>query len=241
MSVQRSRRPWHPLTVPLFYCLAAVSSPTFGFNIGEQRVVAAYGHLPLAFEPNWGQTHEPAAFLARCRNYTVFLEPDNLKFALYSRPNPGDPARAQFVTIRFVGAKRNLSMQGQETLPGHSNYIVGQDPRRWHTNIPQYQRVTASELYPGVALSIYSKSQIMEYDFLLSPGADFAGIRLNIEGAQQTSLNDSGDLVLQMRAGQLVQTPAASISGEGRRPSLGGCELSYPRRWVNWAGFRHVR
>jgi hypothetical protein len=48
------------------------------------RLVEAYGHLPLSFEPNRGQTHAPAKFLSRGPGYTLFLTGDEAVLALPS-------------------------------------------------------------------------------------------------------------------------------------------------------------
>ena len=39
----------------------------------EQRIIQAYGKLPLHFEPNQGQIAEEAKFMARGNGYTLFL------------------------------------------------------------------------------------------------------------------------------------------------------------------------
>ena len=39
----------------------------------EQRIIQAYGKLPLHFEPNQGQIAEEAKFMARGDGYTLFL------------------------------------------------------------------------------------------------------------------------------------------------------------------------
>lgn len=188
-------------------CLLFAAYPALAKHIElEPSGPGLYGRLPLAFEPNVGQTNAPASFLVRARNHTVFVGPDNLTFSLYSRENPAAPLTSQIVRVRFEGANQNASMQGGELLPGHSNYLIGQDPAQWHTNIPQYKRIIESEIYPGIGIELYSDAGKLEYDFRLAPGADASPIRLGIEGASQISLNEAGDLVLKVDGGELIQT-----------------------------------
>ena len=213
MISRRSRsRTLLPLAFALLYSAA-------GKNIEvQQRVADTYGQLPLVFEPNWGQTNAPAQFLVRCRNHTVYLAPDNFTFALYSRENPTAPLNAQIVTFRFQGANEDASLEGGELLPGHSNYLIGNDPRQWHTDIPQYKVVSSREIYPGISLDLYSASGRLEYDLRLSPGADSSRISLAIDGAEQLSVNDKGDLVLKVHGGELIQTkPRAYQDKQGVR------------------------
>ena len=48
----------------------------------EQRVIQAYGKLPLHFEPNQGQIAEEAKFMARGNGYTLFLTANEMVLSL---------------------------------------------------------------------------------------------------------------------------------------------------------------
>ena len=48
----------------------------------EQRIVQAYGKLPLHFEPNQGQIAEEAKFMARGNGYTLFLTANEMVLSL---------------------------------------------------------------------------------------------------------------------------------------------------------------
>jgi hypothetical protein len=223
------------LAMAFLCCFTVLSHRALAANIGEQRwLTEAYGQLPLGFEPNQGQTRMPAVFLARCRNHTVFLEPNALTFAVYPGRNPEAPVNSQFITVRFLGTNSHASMQGREILPGHSNYLIGKDPRSWRTNIPQYGRVSVGDLYPGIDLEIHGASHNLEYDFWISAGADVSHLRLRVDGAQQISLNQRGELVLQVRGGQLVQTrPYAYQEKAGvRHPVTAGYRILSDRSVV---------
>jgi len=40
-----------------------------------------------------------------------------------------------------VGANPNPHIAGLEELPGKVNYLLGNDPTKWRTNLPTYARV----------------------------------------------------------------------------------------------------
>ena len=48
----------------------------------EQRIIQAYGKLPLHFEPNQGQIAEEAKFMARGNGYTLFLTANEMVLSL---------------------------------------------------------------------------------------------------------------------------------------------------------------
>jgi hypothetical protein len=50
---------------------AEATTPGHSEAASEARAAEAYGQLPMAFEPNVGQTDAPVRFLARGRGYTA--------------------------------------------------------------------------------------------------------------------------------------------------------------------------
>src|SRR5206468_369044 len=81
-----------------------------------------------------------------------------------------DPPAA--VQMELVGAREARRVVGVEPLPGRVNYFIGSDPRRWHTGVPTYAKVRCEGVYPGIDQVFYGSQRQLEYDFVLSPGAD---------------------------------------------------------------------
>ena len=112
------------------------------------------------------------------------------------------PPEAAVVRMRFEGAQANRQpvLEGLERLPGRSNYFIGNDPKQWHTDIPQYAKVRYQGLYPGIDLVAYGNPQRLEYDFVVAPGVDPDVIRLAFEGAEALRLGEDGDLRIQVNS-----------------------------------------
>ncbi|MBK8537802.1 MAG: SBBP repeat-containing protein [Candidatus Competibacteraceae bacterium] len=128
-----------------------------------------------------------------------------------SRPTT-EPAAAPMmpgavIRTRLEGAALNPAPQieGLEKLPGISNYLLGNDPTKWRTHVPHYQRVRYANVYPGIDLVYYGNPQQLEHDFIVAPGADPAMIQLAISGAERVRVNADGDLVLTVPGGEVVQ------------------------------------
>ena len=64
-----------PMTPPLQHSPAALST------------AAHYGQVPLSFEANHGQAHEPVQFLARGTNATLYLMPTEAALEVKGRRN----------------------------------------------------------------------------------------------------------------------------------------------------------
>jgi Abnormal spindle-like microcephaly-assoc'd, ASPM-SPD-2-Hydin/Beta-propeller repeat len=87
---------------------------------------------------------------------------------------------ASLLAIRLVGANPGAAVEGKDELPGKSNYLIGRDPAKWRTGVPNYARVRYTGVYPGVDLVYYGNQGQLEYDFVVAPGADPRLIRLEV-------------------------------------------------------------
>jgi hypothetical protein len=165
----------------------------FMLVVGVKPVMAQpYGNLPLAFEPNQGQSGSGVKFLSRGAGYTVLLTETGAVLTL--NDGGGSPIRAS-----LIGAA-TPRIEGADLLSGHSNYIIGNDPRRWRIGVPQYGKVRYDGLYPGIDLVFYGNQRQFEYDFIVAPHRRPSAIRMAIDGAESVVLDSNGDLVLDTRS-----------------------------------------
>ena len=82
--------------------------------------------------------------------------------------------------MKLVGANPNPKIVGMDELPGKSNYFIGNDPKKWRTNVPNYAKVRYANVYPGVDLVYYGNQGELEYDFVVQPGSDLRQIALDV-------------------------------------------------------------
>ena len=182
--------------------------------------------LPLVFEPNVGQAPGDATFLAR-GPYPVFLRSDRAVLVL---PNDGLLSKddggqsASTITLQLMGSNKAAQANGLDQLPGKSNYYIGANEKDWRSGIPQYSAVTFKSVYPGTDLQYYGKDGQLEYDLVLSPGADPGLIKFKVTGADRIELNSSKNLVLHIHQGTIeLRKPAIYQKEEdGRRQSVSG-------------------
>src|SRR3989475_8787609 len=164
----------------------------------KQQVLVAYGKLPLIFEANQEQTDPQVKFLSRGSGYTLFLTPTEAVLALRegasarnvvdgspaAKRERGQPLQGTVLRMKLLGANPTPRVTGVEELPGRSNYFVGNDPAKWRANVPTYAKVEYRNVYPGVNLVYHGNQRQLEYDFVVSPGADPKAITLAFEGVE---------------------------------------------------------
>jgi hypothetical protein len=166
------------------------------------KLAAAYGKLPLSFEPNRGQTAKEVEWLARGPEYTLFLAGHDAVLemsAISAARKPGELPKVDASALRMnlLGANRVESASGEEPLPGKANYFTGKDASKWQRDLPTFGKVRLSKVYPGIDLVYYGRRGQLEYDFQVAPGADASTIRMSFDGAQ-AKLGANGDLVLRV-------------------------------------------
>jgi hypothetical protein len=191
--------------------VASASHP--GTRAQGASIVEGYGKLPLVFEANQGQTDPQVKFVSRGAGYNLFLTNTEAVLTLHraSRREPNariaqdrtQEDKSAVLHMKLAGTNvQATEVSGKDELPSKSNYFIGNDPKKWRTNVRQYARVRYANLYPGVDLVYYGNQRELEYDFVLQPGANPGAIRLRIEGASEVRL-DRGDLVLSSPAGDV--------------------------------------
>jgi len=123
--------------------------------------------------------------------------------------------------MNLIGANAHAQLAAENLQPGRVNYFLGRDRSKWRSNIPLYGRVNYRGVYAGVDLAFHGAAKQLEFDYLVSPGADAAAIALNIEGANSMRTDEAGDLILGTSAGPVeVHKPIAYQTKEGVREAV---------------------
>jgi len=200
------------------------------------RISANYGTLPLTFEVNEGQTDSQVKFFSRGKGYTAFLtvggmvlslRPSNVAGAQTSAPVAGTKTATQgpntSLQFKLVGATPNPTLVGEDPQPGRINYFIGNDPAKWHRNVPAYGRIRYQNVYPGIDLVYYGSQRQLEYDFIVSAGSDPRRIQFEIKGAKQIHLDAEGNLVLATGDGEVhFQSPSVYQESGGQQVPVSG-------------------
>jgi hypothetical protein len=170
-------------------------------TVSAQEAERAFAALPLAFEPNRGQADGRARFVARGAGYSVAVADEAVALGL----------AGSTVSLRIEGKRAGARLVAERELPGRSHYLRGSDPSRWLRDVPRYGAVRYEGVYEGVDAVFYGTGSLLEYDFVVAPGADPSQIRVRFEGHEGIEVAEDGSLVLRTPAGELRQRPAVAF------------------------------
>jgi uncharacterized protein (TIGR03437 family) len=189
----------------------ALIVPVFGSTLPGDAY-EAYGRLPLSFSLNQGQLDPQVKFVSHGKRSALFLTSDQAVLAL-------DDAT---VRIGFVDSNKHVQVDALDQLPGTVNYFIGRDPAGWRTNVPTYARVRYREVWRGIDLVFYGNQGRLEYDFVVSPGADPNQVRLRFDGADSLRVEENR-LIAEAGDGNLIQlSPVVYQDVEGERHEIAG-------------------
>lgn len=220
---------------------AASSSNDGGRQQPDARGVS-FKSMPLRFELNAGQIDAQVRFVASGQSGEMFLTPREMVLRVFAsssksanRPGLGlhqaapaqPPAQPMLdsavVRLETVNANPNPRITGLDPLPGKTNYFIGNDPKKWHTDVPSFAKVKYENIYPGIDLIFYGNEGNLEYDFNVAPGADPGRIALSVEGTDGVRIDDAGDLMLRTAVGEVSQhAPHVYQEVDGRRQEIAG-------------------
>jgi hypothetical protein len=177
----------------------------------KESILEAYGKLPILFIQNQGQMDSTVQYYTKAPQQTLYLTPGSIVFDL-SRCNNADtvgPADRQaerlVFSLDFLGANSQPAMEGSSKDRAVVNYFIGNDPEKWHSNIPTYRELVYKDIYPSIDLRLYGKGSVLEYEFVVKPGASPDEIALVYNGVDKLALEEDV-LVISTAFGPIKQT-----------------------------------
>ena len=191
----QSRWNWHALVSPVAL-LIVLSMPMAGVAASfpsRSHFAADYAISPISFEANTGQAEPAVQFVAHGQGGDLLLAGSEVLLTLQNDAKENGPRQLR---LKLAGANAGVKPEGFDPLAGKVNYLLGNDPKSWRTDVPTFAKVKYHDVYRGVDLIYYGNQQKLEYDLVVQPGADPNSIMLEFAGADKISLDADGDLLL---------------------------------------------
>lgn len=189
--------------------------------IANKSLLAQFLDIPLYFEKNEGQMDPDFHYVTRCPGLTLYFAPQAVSLFLKHEHQEESPS---VLNIQFVGSNPHSIIKGIDEQECKSNYFIGGDSTKWHTDISNYRKIVYQGLYPGIDALFYGNGKQLEYDFLVAPGMNPDHVRMRIDGAQELALDEEGNLQIIVGDEQIFQMKKPSIYQviEGKKNDVKG-------------------
>jgi hypothetical protein len=172
-----------------------------------------YGQIPLVFVANRGQVHDSVRFTAKSPGFTAYFTRDEVVIDVLSA----------VVRMRYLGANILPGLEGLDLQEGKANYLIGDNPSNWQTDVPLFGRVIYKDLYPGIDMLYSSSTRRLKSEFVVAPGADPSRIQIAYTGLASIRIDDAGALIFSTPNGELREAaPEIYQEANGRRDPVKG-------------------
>lgn len=187
------------------------------FALAGATAAAAPGRGSLSQLPAWFEPEERGGGFT-LRNSEAPLTA--------GRAGPRWSLGSKAVALTVAGKQGQWRWTAADTLPGVSRYLRGRNKALWRDGVAQYGRLVAPEILPGIDFHLYASAALLEYDFVLAPGAEPGAIGLRFAGADAVALDTRGGLLVTAGGAQLRQHAPVAW-----QQTAGGRKVAVPARW----------
>ena len=111
----------------------------------------------------------------------------------------------QLVKLIPLGANKHPEIIAEGLQKGKVNYLIGNDPEKWKTNIPTYQDVVYKDIYKNIDMKFYGNNHQLEYDIIVKPGANPSRIKLAYEGIEDLRVTEERNMEMYLKEGKIIQ------------------------------------
>jgi gliding motility-associated-like protein len=111
--------------------------------------------------------------------------------------------KGQVVRMDYEGINLNAEKQGTDKSEAYYNYFIGNDSTKWASYVGLYGELIVKDAYFGIDIRYYFDSGQIRYDYLVKPGADIASISFSLIGADDVTVNEPGELIIQTSLGEV--------------------------------------
>jgi hypothetical protein len=127
------------------------------------------------------------------------------------------------IRMRYLGANISPDLGGLDLQEGKANYLIGNDPSNWQTDVPLFGRVVYKNMYPGIDFPYSSSTRRLKSEFVVAPGADPSRIQIVYTGVAAIRIDEPGTLIFSTPEGELREAaPEIYQEANGRHDPLHG-------------------
>lgn len=190
--------------------VVVIGAYVFGAAAAQAVILPATPRIPFAFVENRGQAEAHIRYIGTGSEFKAWFEDSGIVLQ----------QRNTAVRMSFENGD-TPHIAAEQPLGARANYLHGNNPRRWQTDLPLFAAIRYTGIWPGVELSYMAEQSGVKAEYVVAPGADPARISLKFDGG--TQIDPAGTLRVSGAAGDFVEDrPVLYQSIGGKRVEVAG-------------------
>ncbi len=113
------------------------------------------------------------------------------------------------VDINFKDGNKNAILKPYDAASDYINYYTTATPEEGITQVQHFQKVIYENVYPNIDIEFVLNDATnrgkFKYNFIVKPNANLADIQLELLGANHTSLNKAGNILIETAYGNIEE------------------------------------
>jgi gliding motility-associated-like protein len=174
-----------------------------------------------------------AEFLLRAQDFSAGFFKDRIIYKFQTKNN--GKAEINSLQVNFIDVSSDVELKGSNELTAKSNFIIGNDPLKWATDLSNFQTITYDKAYKNIDLVYHSTGSSIKCDFMVHPGGNISDIKFRYEGISSLKKDKSGNLIIKTKNRNFNESiPAAYQEIDGRRQKVKVHYHLYPNNSVGF-------
>ncbi len=162
----------------------------------------------LEFTANNGQFDPNIYFYAHSAEHALLFRSDAITFkkAIENHTKKDKISLAAF-TLHFVGSSNKVRIEGMNKTSSRNNYYLGNNSKKWKSNVNSYRSIEYQHLYDGVDLRYGGNRNKLKSTFYLKAGISPSVIKIQYTGTSPLKVTKEGSLEVQTPLGKILDSP----------------------------------
>jgi hypothetical protein len=163
--------------------------------------------LPLFFIPNPGQAPSEVHYMIDTPAFTAGFTSRGAIFKSGGRQ----------VHLQYRGASP-ATLSAEDALPGHANFLLGNEPAQWHRDLPLYGKIRFTGLYRGIVATYAADGQRIKSEYTVAPGFEPNQLILDYPDSTSILVSQDGNLLVRGEGIEIEERApiAFQVNGKGR-------------------------
>ena len=198
----------------LFIVSILYFAPTLVFSQKTENYNSTHNHN--VFLENKGQWPKDVLFKSKMSGGNLWIQSNKLVYHLQDFSslkenhlakslNPTTDIKEKVVHLNFNSVNPDYTISKSHKTKSYYNYFIGNDEKKWASNVHGYSKVSLNDFYNGIDLVFKSSKENVKYEFVVDSNIDPSIISFSYYGQSKLKIDKEGNLIIKTEIGDIIE------------------------------------